>query len=61
MPDDLTIRQPEDRKKINVNQSHEVTRWAKKLGVTEEELRAAVKKAGPMAEDVQLYLAFHTK
>lgn len=61
MTDDLTIRQPDDRKKINVNQSHEVTRWAEKLGVTEDQLRAAVKEAGPMVDDVKLCLLFHSK
>ncbi len=56
MPDDLTRRKPEDPTKINVNQSWEIEYWTKKLGVTEQQLRTAVKAVGPLVKDVKRYL-----
>jgi hypothetical protein len=53
MTDDLSKRGSQDRKRINVNEPHELRRWAQKFGCTEDELRAAVKQAGPMADDVE--------
>ncbi|WP_151965865.1 DUF3606 domain-containing protein [Acinetobacter soli] len=52
MPDDLKIKQPQDPQKINVNESWELTYWTKKLGVSEGELKAAVKAVGVKVEDV---------
>ena len=56
MPDDLTRRKPEDPTKINVNQSWEIEYWTKRLGVTEQQLRTAVKNVGPLVKDVKRYL-----
>lgn len=56
MPDNLKIRQPEDRKKVNVHQDHELRDWAKKLQVTTQKLRNAVDKVGPDAEKIKKYL-----
>lgn len=53
MPDNTKIRQPQDPKKINVNQAWEVEYWCDVLGCTESELKAAVKKVGPMVVDVK--------
>ena len=53
MSDNTTIKQPQDPKKINVNQSWEVTYWCNKLGCTEKQLKDAVKKVGPMVADVK--------
>jgi len=53
MTDDLSKRGKQDRDRINVNEPHELRHWAKKFGCTEDELRDAVKRAGPMADDVQ--------
>ncbi|MBS5982305.1 DUF3606 domain-containing protein [Clostridium butyricum] len=53
MSDNTGIKQPEDPKKINVNQSWEVEYWCKVLGCTKEQLKAAVKKVGPMVVDVK--------
>jgi hypothetical protein len=36
-----------------MSQVHEVRYWAGKVGVTRDELREPVDKAGPMAEDVE--------
>lgn len=52
-PDDRGAR---DRARINVNQPHEVSYWSRKLGITEDELRSAVRQAGPMVADVQRHL-----
>lgn len=53
MPDDLTKTGKSDRDKINVNQPHELRDWSKKFGVTEEQLKKAVKEVGVNAADVK--------
>jgi hypothetical protein len=56
MADDLTDSGSADRKRIDVSQDHECRYWSEKFGVTPGELRRAVMKVGPMAEDVALEL-----
>lgn len=56
MPDDLTKKRPEDAKRINVNQPHEVEYWCAALGCTEEELEEAVEAVGDSVEAVRGYL-----
>ena len=56
MSDDLNQRGPQDRYRINVNESHELRYWTKELGVTEEQLGAAVKVAGVSASAVREHL-----
>lgn len=56
MADNTDDRGPRDRSRINVNQPHELQYWSRKLGVTEQELRSAVEKAGPMVDNVQRQL-----
>lgn len=53
MPDDLTKRRPMDAERININQAYEVEKWCHKFKCTPQELKDAVKKAGPMAKDVE--------
>jgi hypothetical protein len=57
MADDLkkTVRQEDER--INVDQDHEVTYWSQKLGVSRDQLREAVAKAGPVLKNVERQLA----
>lgn len=43
----------QDRKRINVNEDYELRDWSKKFAVTPEQLKAAVKKVGVMADDVE--------
>ena len=50
--DQKSIGNP-DRQRINVNQDYEVRDWAKKFGVTAEELKTAVAKVGNQAADVE--------
>ncbi|NQZ19254.1 MAG: DUF3606 domain-containing protein [Bdellovibrionales bacterium] len=56
MPDNLNRTRPEDPQRINVNQSWEVSYWTKVLGVTEEQLKAAVKAVGTSVVLVRAYL-----
>jgi hypothetical protein len=45
-----------DSDRINVGKFYEVREWAKKLGVTEQQLRTAVNDVGPMVKDVRRVL-----
>lgn len=56
MADNLKDRGPQDRSRINVNESWELQYWTKELGVTEEQLRSAVKTAGTSADAVRKHL-----
>ncbi len=53
MSDDLTIRQPQDPTKININQNHELNYWSKKFGKSKQAIKDAVGKVGPMVSDVK--------
>jgi hypothetical protein len=53
MADDLKQRQPQDRKRINLNESWEVEYWCRKFKVEPEELRAAVKASGSSVNAVR--------
>jgi hypothetical protein len=53
MADDKNNTGSPDRDRINVNQDHELKYWTKTLGVTAEELRAAVKAVGPTSSAVR--------
>lgn len=46
MSDDLNSRGPQDASKVNVNEEWELRHWTKTFGVSEEELKAAVKQVG---------------
>ena len=56
MVDDKT-KTAADRKRIDVNEAYELTYWSAKFGVTKEQLKAAIQKVGPIAEDVARKLA----
>jgi hypothetical protein len=45
-----------DRDRINTKENYEVEYWTKELGISAEELRKAVEKAGTSAEAVRKYL-----
>ena len=38
--------------RINVNEEYDLQDWSAKLGVTSWEVKAAVRKVGPVAKDV---------
>ncbi|MHA4835925.1 DUF3606 domain-containing protein [Sphingopyxis sp. MSC1_008] len=44
-----------DRERISLTQEHELRGWSKRLGVSEERLRAAVGRVGNLAYDVRAY------
>lgn len=56
MSDDLKNSGPADRTRINVNESWELRWWTESLGVTEQELRAAVAAVGTSASAVRQHL-----
>lgn len=56
MSDDKTKTGGQDRKRINLNEDYEVRDWTKSLGVTEQQLRDAVKAVGDSAEKVREHL-----
>jgi ribosome-binding protein aMBF1 (putative translation factor) len=56
MADDKRKPGRPDRNRINVNEDYELRDWSQKLGVSKEELAAAVKRVGPMVRDVEVEL-----
>ena len=56
MADDLKKTGRQDDERINVDQDHELTYWSTKLGVSRDQLREAVAKAGPMRKAVERQL-----
>jgi uncharacterized protein DUF3606 len=61
MSDDTTNRGTGDRARINVSQDYERRDWAKRFGVTEDELRLAVHNVGDRADKVREYLKHRTQ
>jgi Protein of unknown function (DUF3606) len=57
MSDDLKNRGPQDRARINVNESYEVSYWTKNLGVSEKRLRELVSKYGVSVSKIREQLA----
>lgn len=53
MADDKSKIGGQDRSRINVNEDYELRDWSKKFGVTPEQLKAAVKRVGAVAADVE--------
>ena len=56
MSDDKTKTGGQDRTRISVSEDYEVRDWAKKFGVTVDELKAAVKAVGNDAKAVEAHL-----
>jgi hypothetical protein len=56
MPYDRAQRGPQDRTHVNVNQGQDLHYWAKHFGVTEEQLREAVRHVGNRTGDVEKFL-----
>ncbi|HET6397800.1 MAG TPA: DUF3606 domain-containing protein [Pseudoxanthomonas sp.] len=56
MGDDTRKVGSPDRDRINTSEDYEVRYWARELGVSEEELRAAVEAVGNGADDVRRHL-----
>ena len=56
MADDLKQTGKADDARINLEQDYEVGYWANEFGVSRDELRSAVAKAGPLVKDVRAHL-----
>jgi hypothetical protein len=56
MSDDKTQAGGQDRSRISLSEDYEVRDWAKKFGVTPDELKAAVKAVGSEAAAVEAHL-----
>jgi hypothetical protein len=56
MTDDKKNAGSPDRDRINVNEDYELQYWTKALGVSADELRAAVRAVGPGATAVREHL-----
>lgn len=56
MPDDKRIRNPLDKRRIDINDPAEVANWCEALGCTEAQLRAAVQAVGTSAAKVRRWL-----
>ena len=56
MSDDKRKPGRPDRDRIDVNEDYELRDWSEKLGVSKEQLAAAVKRVGPMVRDVEVEL-----
>ena len=57
MSDDKANSGRPDRDRISLEQDYEVQNWSKSLGVTEQELRAAVQAIGNSDSKVREYLS----
>ncbi len=57
MSDDPKNRGAQDRARINLNEAHEVRYWTNALGVSKEQLAAAVQAVGVSADKVREHLA----
>ena len=56
MADGLKQTGRQDDARINIEQDHELNYWANEFGVSRDELRSAVAKAGPMVKNVPEHL-----
>lgn len=56
MADDMNNRGAQDRGRISLTEEHEVRYWTQALGVTKEQLAAAVQAVGASADKVRAHL-----
>jgi hypothetical protein len=56
MADDSSKRGGQDRTRINTEQEHELRYWSEELGVSQEQLKEAVRAAGNQVEKVREHL-----
>ena len=57
MATNSSLRAPSDLARVNVQSSLNINYWCQTLNCTETRLRNAVLAVGPLAVDVQAYLA----
>lgn len=51
--DDKNKQGPQDRSRINVNESYELQYWSERFGISREELRKVVDKVGVSVSAVE--------
>ncbi len=56
MTDDLSSRKPEDPNRIDLSKPEDIDYWTRELGITEQQLRAAVAEVGNWVSDVRSHL-----
>jgi len=56
MSDDKSKVGKQDRDRINVHQDYELRDWAKRFGISKDELKKAVESVGNSAEAVRQHL-----
>ena len=56
MSDNLQHRGGQDRTRIDVHQDYELRDWARKFGVTREQIKEAVQAVGSSAQAVERHL-----
>jgi DNA-binding transcriptional regulator YhcF (GntR family) len=61
MSDDKTKVDARDRARLNQQELYEIYPEAKKLGVSKEEIIAAINKVGTSRADVESYIRSHSK
>ena len=61
MSDDKAKASGQDRQRINLNEDYELRDWAKKFGVSADELRQAVARVGDRADEVERFLKAGSK
>lgn len=44
------------KERVNVQDASDLTRWARRLGITPEQLRRAVRQVGPLVDNLRRYL-----
>jgi hypothetical protein len=52
MPDDKTIKQPQDANRVNINEPYEVNYWCDKWKVTKAQLVGCVNSVGDQKDKV---------
>jgi hypothetical protein len=57
MADNKNLKGVQDRTRINLSEGYEVRYWCEKVGVTVDELRAAVKRVGNSTKAVESELS----
>ena len=58
MGDDLSKKGPPDSDRVNLSEAWERRYWARKFGVSEEELRTAVAAVGSQPEELRKHFGY---
>jgi hypothetical protein len=56
MSDDTSLRSPQDRTRVAMNQEHEVRYWTERFGVSRDDLQRAVNAVGHSVSAVERHL-----